>query len=112
MSTGTALAFNILSAELIAVGIGHQNALLIFVCRNPGLDPVRVPGAEPPRPEDPFVLGLVRSAGRDRLRRYGGAFFVAVSMPEEGLGVAVRSSATLSRQSLRDHPQGIAATGS
>ena len=30
MSTGTALAFNILSAELIAVGIGHQNALLIL----------------------------------------------------------------------------------
>jgi hypothetical protein len=30
MSTGTALAFNILSAELIAVGIGHQNLLLIL----------------------------------------------------------------------------------
>ena len=30
MSTGTALAFNILSAELIAVGIGHQNPLLIL----------------------------------------------------------------------------------
>jgi hypothetical protein len=30
MSTGTALAFNILSAELIAVGIGHQNAVLIL----------------------------------------------------------------------------------
>lgn len=30
MSTGTALAFNILSAELIAVGIGHQNVLLIL----------------------------------------------------------------------------------
>jgi hypothetical protein len=30
MTTGTALAFNILSAELIAVGIGHQNALLIL----------------------------------------------------------------------------------
>jgi hypothetical protein len=30
MSTGTALAFNILSAELIAVGIGHQEPLLIL----------------------------------------------------------------------------------
>ena len=30
MSTGTALAFNILSAELIAVGIGHQSAPLIL----------------------------------------------------------------------------------
>lgn len=30
MSTGTALAFNILCAELIAVGIGHQNPLLIL----------------------------------------------------------------------------------
>lgn len=30
MSTRTALAFNILAAELIAIGIGHQNALLIL----------------------------------------------------------------------------------
>ncbi len=30
MSKRTALAFNILCAELIAVGIGHQNALLIL----------------------------------------------------------------------------------
>lgn len=30
MSTGTALAFNILSVELMAVGIGHQSAPLIL----------------------------------------------------------------------------------